>query len=235
MNDQITRKTQIGSHRGLSAAYPDNTLGGIVAASLVADFVELDVRRTADGEIVLSHDPAFGDVVINDRKWDELRDIDLGSGHHPALFGQVLEALPDTPLDIEIKNFPDQPGFDPVGEFAIDVAGLARPLDVVTSFFWPTMDIVKAALPEVRTGLLVFQGGTVADVMAAALDGGHEVVAPHFSLLVDDRDLITQAQQAGLEVISWTVNDIEVARALMEAGIDGLITDHPELMKQEQQ
>ena len=235
MKDQTTRKTQIGSHRGLSAAYPDNTLAGIVAASLVADFVELDVRRTADGQMVLSHDPAFGDVVINDHNWDELRDIDLGSGHHPARFDQVLEALPDTPLDIEIKNFPDQPGFDPAGEFAIEVAGLARPLDVVTSFFWPTMDIVKAALPDVRTGLLVFQGGTVADVVAAALEGGHEVVAPHFSLLVDDRDLITQAQRADLEVISWTVNDPEVARALMEAGIDGLITDHPELMKQERQ
>ena len=235
MNIEISSNTQIGSHRGLSSAYPDNTLEGIVAASLVADFIELDVRRTADGQMVLSHDPEFGDAVINDHTWEELRHIDLGSGYGPALFGQVLEALPDTPLDLEIKNFPYQPGFDPSGEFAVEVAGLARPFDVVTSFFWPTMDIVKAALPDLRTGLLVFQGGTVADTLAAALEGGHEVIAPHFGLLMDDLQMISQAHEAGLEVISWTVNDPDVARALMAARIDGLISDEPERMKQERQ
>lgn len=206
-----------------------------MAASLVADFIELDVRRTADGEMILSHDPAFGEMVIDNHSWEQLRRIDLGSGCHPALFGQVLEALPDTPLDIEIKNFPDQPGFDPSGAFAVEVARLARPFDVVTCFFWPTMDVVKEALPDVRTGLLVFQGGTVQDVIAAALAGGHDLVAPHFGLLVEDRERISEAQAVGLEVISWTVNEPDVARALMEAGIDGLISDDPERMKQEQQ
>ena len=228
MKDQLSKNTQFGAHRGLRLSYPDNTLQGIVAAAAVADFVELDVRRSADGRMVLSHEPSFGSVGITDRTWEELRKIDLGDGYHPTLLDDVLEALPDTPLDIEIKNFPYQPGFDSEGSFAVEVAARSRPIDVVTCFFWPTMDVVKAALPDVRTGLLVFEAGSASDVIAAAGAGGHQLVAPHFSLLVESGEQsIDLAHETGLEVITWTVNDVAMAQRFVAAGIDGIISDDP--------
>ncbi len=235
MNLQQTKKTQIGAHRGLRLSYPDNTLEGITAAALVADFVELDVRRTADGRMILSHDPTFREVLVEDNSWDTLRLIDLGDGCHPALLDEVLEALPAFPLDIEIKNSPLQPGFDPEGDFAVSVARLARPIDVVTCFYWPTMDIVKAALPHVRTGLLVDEGGSAVDAIEAAVANRHEVIAPHFSLLTGAEErLIDLAHDAGLEVVTWTVNDAAIAGRLVAAGIDGIISDDPARIQQEQ-
>ncbi len=235
MNEKQTKKTQFGAHRGLRLSYPDNTLEGVTAAALVADFVELDVRRTADGRMILSHDPTFGEVLVHESHWEALRLIDLGDGCHPALLDEVLEALPAFPLDIEIKNSPLQPGFDAEGEFAVSVARLARPFDVVTCFFWPTMDTVKAALPHVRTGLLVDEGGSVADAMGAAVAGRHEVIAPHFSLLAGaEGHLIELAHDAVLEVVTWTVNDSAIAGRLAAAGIDGIISDDPVRIQQEQ-
>ena len=234
MKLQIFQKTLFGGHRGLPLSYPDNTLEGIVAAAGSVDFVELDVRRSADGRMVLSHEPELGELVIYDHSWDELSAVEVGDGYRPALLDAVLEALPNSSLNIEIKNFPYQPGFDPDGIFALEVAALARPFDLLSSFYWPTMDTVKAAFPAIRTGLLVYQVGSLADTMRAATSGGHQVIAPHFSLLIEDPEaLIEKAHSAGLEVMTWTVNDSEMAASLVSAGIDAIISDDPVRIQQE--
>jgi glycerophosphoryl diester phosphodiesterase len=215
-------------------SYPDNTLEGIVAAAESVDFVELDVRRSADGRMVLSHEPELGELIISDHSWDELSAVELGDGYRPTLLDAVMEALPEFPLNIEIKNFPAQPGFDPDGTFAVEVAAFARPFDLVTSFYWPTVDSVKAAFPAVRTGLLVYQVGSLSDTIRAATSGGHRAIAPHFSLLIEGPvPLIEKAHSAGLEVLTWTVNDSEMAASLVSAGIDAIISDDPVRIQQE--
>lgn len=234
MNDSKTSPTRIGAHRGLPLVFPDNTLEGIVAAAEVADFIELDVRRSSDGRMVLSHDPTIGDLVIAETPWDTLHRVDL-DGYRPALLDDVLEALPNTPLDIEIKNFPYQPGFDPDGAFAVEVAALARPFDVVTCFYWPAMDAVRRAHPAVRTGLLVYGEASLDDVGVAAVAGGHAVVAPHVDLVLGAPGSVGRFHETGLEVIVWTVNDAEVVRVLAREGVDGIISDDPGRFRQEQQ
>ena len=160
--------------------------------------------------------------------------VDLGDGYRPTLFDAVLEALPNFSLNIEIKNFPYQPGFDPDGAFGVEVAARARPIDLVTSFHWPTMDTVKAAFPALRTGLLVFQVGSFSDTLRAAMSGGHQVIAPHFSLLIEEMGpSIEKAHSAGLEIMTWTVNDSEMAADLIAAGIDAIISDDPLRIQQE--
>lgn len=234
MKPRISKKPLIGGHRGLPYSYPDNTLEGIVAAAGSVDFVEIDVRRSADGRMVLSHEPELGELVINDHSWGELSAVELGDGYRPALLDSVLEALPDSSLNIEIKNFPYQSGFDPDGAFALEVASLVRSVDLLTSFYWPTMDTVKAAFPAVRTGLLVYQVGSLSETLRAATSGGHQVIAPHFSLLIEDPErLIEEAHSAGLEVMTWTVNDSEMAASLVSAGIDAIISDDPVRIQQE--
>lgn len=203
--------------------YPDNTLAGFQAAAEIVSMVELDVRRSADGKFVLSHDPDLMGMVVAESMWRDLQALDLGDGHRPALLDEVLEHLPDLRLDVEVKNSPLDPGFEPDHRTALDVAPRLRPTDILTSFYWPTVDAVKAAHPAVATGLLVDRGGSVADAVQAAVAHGHAAVAPHFSLLSED--VVAAALEAGVAVATWTVNDSHDAIAFASWGVSTIITD----------
>lgn len=219
---------KIAGHRGWPRRFPDNTLEGIQAARAVCDMVETDVRRTADGQLVLSHDPTIGGRVVVESTWDELAQVDVGNGHHPARFDDVLDAVEGFPLDIEIKNQPGDPDYDPEFETAMEIAVRARPIDVVTSFHWPTMAAVRDALPAVTTGLLVAPGTELARAADEALSGGHGVIAPHWSLLTDTAPAVVGGLvERGLAVVTWTVNDPGVAAHLAGAGVAVLISDDP--------
>ncbi len=215
----------IGAHRGLRLRYPDNTAAGILAAGEVADFVEIDVRAAADGTLVLSHDPVIAGSTVADSRWQQLTGLDLGAGQPPAMLDDVLDI--GVPLNIEIKHDPDEPGFDPTYRFAYETAERARPFDVLTSFHWPTMHAVKQRFPDLATGLLLDVTGCLKDVLREAPRHGHTVVAVHWSHLDDDEKL-ARVVDSGLQVVVWTVNDLDTARRLQSGGVSAIITDDPE-------
>jgi len=216
----------IGGHRGLRVEYPDNTPAGILAARDVCDLAEVDTRQTADGVIVLSHDVTLGSHVVIETPWEILENVDLGGGHHPVRFEHLLDMIGDFPLDIEIKNDPEDPDFDPDFIFPLLVAGLARPQDVVTSFHWPTMDAIRSAYPSLRTGLLVDPDGSLEAAAGRARASGHQVVAPHW-LLLEAESAIGSVLEQGLDIVAWTVNDEDRAFALAVAGVSTIISDDP--------
>lgn len=218
---------QIVGHRGWRTRYPDNTLAGLEACVGVADMAEIDVRRSADGRLVLSHDPELGGKVVCETPWPELERLDLGDGHRPVTLDDVVAALDGFPLNLEVKNDPAEPGFEPDHRLGLDTATLARPGDLLTSFFWPTVDAVRHAFPTVSTGLLAAPSTDLESLLGHAVDGGHRTVVPHWSLLVAALGFIDEAHREGIGVVSWTVNDPEVALRLAEAGIDAIITDDP--------
>jgi len=102
----IDNTPMVVGHRGWPARFPDNTLAGFMAAASVADAVELDVRRSADGKLVLSHDPSIGGLPVSSHQWQELLELDLGDGHRPALLDEVVAAVPNLAIQFEIKNSP---------------------------------------------------------------------------------------------------------------------------------
>lgn len=217
---------KIAGHRGLPLEFPDNSLAGIAAATAVCDYIELDVRRSADGIKVLSHDPEIGGFEIAGTSWSDLSRLDLGDGHSPTTLEEVFEAVGSFPLDIEIKNSPLEPGFDPVGTFASEVAGLARPDDVVTCFFWPTMDVIRDVFPTTSTGLLIDRKGSLTEAARHAAEKGHGLLAPHWSLLLVD-EAVSRSLVLEFEIATWTVDDREVARQLADLGIDSIISNDP--------
>jgi glycerophosphoryl diester phosphodiesterase len=226
-------RVKIIGHRGWSARFPDNTLAGIEAAIGVADMVETDVRRTGDGRLVLSHDPELGGHLVSATPWSRLREMDLGGGLHPLLLEDLLTAVPTLPLNLEVKNSPAQPGFEPDHALALETAALARDRDLLTCFYWPSVDAVRQTDSKVATGLLLDEGGSIEDAIAHALRQGHRVVVPHFALALGEIEAVGRARAAGLEVSVWTVNDPSVARKLVDAGVTGIITDDPGLMRAE--
>ena len=214
---------QIIGHRGWSACFPDNSLAGLAAASTVADRVEVDVRRSADGKLVLSHDPMVGGLEVATTAWSALADIDLGEGHRPVLLDDALASLPSTPFLIEIKNEPYNRGFEPDHRLAVEAAERARPEDMVTSFNWFTVDRVREFYPDVATGLV-----TTADAAAEAVARSHTM--GHRAVVAEQRtgvDVLSSALASGLEVHVWTVNDPVIAGELADIGVSGIITDDP--------
>ena len=215
-NDQIS----VVGHRGWPSRYPDNTLSGFIAAATVADMIELDVRRSGDGKLVLSHDQVLGGHLVSETPWSTLCLLDLGDFHHPALLDEALAALPATPVQMEIKNLPIDTGFEPDHRLALEAAERTRPGDIVTSFNPETVATVRRVFPDVPTGLVITAGVALDEAVKHCLDVGHSALVPHHSM-------ITEPPDVGIDIYTWTVNDPVRVRELAELGVTGIITDDP--------
>lgn len=218
---------EIIGHRGWPSRHPDNTLAGFAAAFEVVAMVETDIRRSADGRLILSHDPDLGGLPVSETDWSTLASLDLGDGNHPTTLDQALSAFPGGRWNLEIKNFPGEPGFEPDFRVALDTGERAGERDLLSSFFWPNVDAVKHAHPHLATALLVDEGWDLDAAANHALEMGHVAVAPHWSLLEPDPELIRRLEERGVAVVTWTLNDPVLAARLVEYGLRGMITDDP--------
>jgi glycerophosphoryl diester phosphodiesterase len=225
--------TLVIAHRGASFAFPENTLAAFEGArSLGADWVELDVRRSADAALVVLHDAALpsGALAMNLARSEIDSDV-------PSL-DAALDACAGMGVNIEIKNHPIDPDHDPsmvvakgvVAEVqrraAHDPAVYDRVL--VSCFDLDTVDAVKALDPAMPTAYLVLDPeGTTAVALAA--DRGHRAIHP-WNPMVDEA-LISDAHDAGLLVNTWTVDDPDRIVELAAWGIDGIVTNVPDVAR----
>ncbi len=217
--------TLIIAHRGASVAEPENTVAAFRrAVEMGADGIELDVRRTADDQLVVHHDAHLADG----RLIRATRSNDLPAGI--AAFDDALDACDGVFVNVEIKNDPNEPDFDTsewvMHRLAAHLSGRglgARWL--VSSFRWETVERCRVALPGVRTALLVFE---IDDhVVKRLATHGHVAVHPWEAPL--EADTVAAAHRAGLAVNTWTCNDPDRIRELMRWGVDGICTDVPDL------
>ncbi|MEO5899679.1 MAG: glycerophosphodiester phosphodiesterase, partial [Ilumatobacteraceae bacterium] len=146
--------TQIIAHRGASRAERENTLAAFHRArSMGADAAELDVRRTSDGVLVVHHDGhlADGRAIVS------ISAAELPT-HVPTL-GAALDACAGMWVNVEIKNDPDDTGFDPTESIADETVAhlLARHEDerwLISCFRIETVDRCRALAAQVRTAWL---------------------------------------------------------------------------------
>ncbi len=219
--------TAVLAHRGRTdeAGPPENTIEAFLAARrLGVDGVELDVRLSADGALVVHHDP----IVAGGGPVAETAVRDLPSS--VPLLADALDACDGLLVNVEIKNAPGEPGFDPEGVLARHVAGELgeggwTDQVVVSSFSAPTLDAVRSADPRLAVGWLLRPGTDAAASVPLALDRGYQALHPFVS--DTGPPLVETAQRAGLALSVWTVNAAEDLRAMVELGVDALITDRP--------
>lgn len=216
-------------HRGLRRpGIAENTPTAFAAAfEEGAEWVELDARRSADGVPVVYHDGWTADrTPIVSRTAAELKSAGIFA------LADVLDALPaGLGVNIEVKNLPGEPDYDPDDAIAEMVAGVMadrQPRPVLLSSFNPlTVAALVRSRPDLPAGLIHYEGIAVADAIPLALEFGAVALASRIGAAGLDEPGIGAAHAAGLEVMVWTVNDLAEATRLAAAGVEALCTDDP--------
>jgi glycerophosphoryl diester phosphodiesterase len=233
------------AHRGASTDQPENTLAAFEAAlEAGAKAVEFDVRVTADGHAVVIHDASLDrttdgtglvrEHTLADVLGARIEGRDGRSLAVPTLHETLAALSGRAAVDVEIKNVPGEPDFDPDDEAAValvhraldDVAFVG---DVIVSSFNPrSISVSRELRPDVPTGLLTNVDVDAAAALHFASEQGHAWVLPFADRVVEQGDGFTGAvHEAGLLLGTWIVDDPAAARALLAAGADAVATNQP--------
>ncbi len=199
----------------------ENSLAAFAAAHAAgADMVELDVRRSGDGRLVVVHDAAVAGMPVRRTSLEALR---AATGLELAELSAVVDfAAGRLGLDVELK----EPGYEDEVLAALEPARAAGPPLIVTSFFTRVVRRVRASEPDIDTGLLI-RTAAVRLPRRLATSGARYLLPPASALR---RGVLDAAARAGVEAIPWTVNaPDDLRRALAHPAVAGVITDLPEL------
>lgn len=211
-------KAAIIGHRG-AHGHRENTIPSFERAlELGADGVELDVRLSGDGQLIVVHSAVAGGLAVKSNPYESYRK--LADGYEIPLFEDVLKALADrTFMDIELK----EPGFEEAATKLIE--RYADPRQVMVSGFHTEMlNRVYELLPGARLGYIYNRTQDEGLRHNSPID----FVIPQFRLA--SRQLIEEVHDEDLQVYAWTVNDEAEMRRLLSLGVDGIITDKPGLL-----
>lgn len=217
--------TAIFAHRGLHLIETENTVPAFAAAVAAGvDGVELDVRRTLDGGLVVHHDPAVGDLVIS----QTLR-RDLPS-QVPSL-AEVMDVCRGVEVNVEIKNIvhESEPTYDDSGDFARQVvkflhdSGWAESV-IISCFDLTTCAVVRSFDSVIPVGWLLW-GVDLESAMTRAHVLGLTAVHPFFMAVTNES--VQRARDLALDVNVWTVNNPVDIVAMADLGVTSIITDDP--------
>ncbi len=231
------------AHRGDLAHAPENTLPAFEQAiQKGADGVELDAKLTADGHVIVIHD-ATVDRTTNGRgktasfTLEAIRRLDAGSwfdskfsGTKVPLLSEVFETLgKDKVINIELTNYST-----PRDGLVVKVCELIRRHNnhkqvMFSSFYASNLKLAAKIMPEIPRGLLAMPG--LLGVWARSFGfmfGDYQALHPHNSSV--SREQIQRVHRLKRAVNTWTVNDPEEAARLKNWGVDGIMTDDPQVI-----
>ncbi|WP_298912300.1 glycerophosphodiester phosphodiesterase [uncultured Roseobacter sp.] len=234
---QSAETIEIIAHRGAAGVRPENTLASIrKAVEDGADWVEIDVQETAEGEVVVMHDSDFMKLSGVDLKiWEatakDLADLDIGSWFDPTYaseripsLAEVLEITRDkSKLLIELKYYGHDEDLEARTAAIVEAAGMSDQVATM-SLKYPAVQKMKALRPEWSAGVLAATAlGNLAALDADFIAVSTSMAGPH---------LVRSARNQGKKLYVWTVNEPLTMSALMSMGVDGIITDEPALARQ---
>ncbi|MGI9605431.1 MAG: glycerophosphodiester phosphodiesterase [Acidimicrobiales bacterium] len=221
--------TLVIAHRGASAAHPENTIEAFTAAlEMGADWVELDVRPAADGTPVVHHDPMLADG----RAIAELSPTRLPD-HVPTLEA-AIDACGPMGINIEIKSDPAEEFWDPEHHvvdasiaFARRLLGAERTL--ITSFDMGAINRAHDVDDRIPTGFLTEDPVGVEVSVGRTVAHNHAAVNPSDALVTPR--WVAHAKEAGLQVYVWTIDDPKRMVEVAKMGVDGIITNKPDVAR----
>jgi glycerophosphoryl diester phosphodiesterase len=218
-------------HRGAKGHEPENTLASFAKAlDLGVDGIELDVHVCATGELVVIHDFTVDRVTngtgeVHKLTLVQLQGLSIQPNHKIPTLDEVY-ALVNRQcfINIEMKGrHTAQPVSDFINNYVAH-KGYNYSDFLVSSFQQEELQMMSEINPQIHLGILTQASVTQAWEWADAYKA--KAIHPHFSLLTESN--VKKAQQAGLKVYTWTVNEPEDIARITTYGVDGIISDFPE-------
>jgi glycerophosphoryl diester phosphodiesterase len=240
------------AHRGASGTHPENTLPAFAAGLAAgADRLELDVHATADGHVVVLHDPTLDRTTdasgpVKARTLAEVERADAGfrfragDGTHPyrgrgirvPTLRALLAAHPDVPLNIEVKQA-DPPIVERVLA-DLDVFG-ARVRTLLAAEHHAIMERIRRTAPDVVTSASAAEVAEFVFRVREGRLGGYRPAAVALQVppslgdtAIVSSETVAAAHRLGVEIHVWTINDEREMERLLDLGVDGLVSDLPE-------
>ena len=211
---------KIFGHRGLPRIYRENTITGLNKAFEYCDYVETDVRITADNNLILFHDPDINGQFINElyteeilSKLDDVEKDELILSSRDHIEGKVnfeikTNSLEKTQIDILFQK----------------MLSILSPEDIITSFNWKAIQDFKE-LFTCHYGIILDQEDALFEAKSLSIHDEHLFFMVESSLL-DSRNFDLPLEKT----VVWTVNDEKDFQHFMELGVFGVITDIPDTM-----
>nr|MDO8100027.1 glycerophosphodiester phosphodiesterase family protein [Candidatus Njordarchaeota archaeon] len=220
--------SKIVGHAGGAAYEPENTIRAIRnAIRMKADMIEVDVHATKDGQLVVIHDNEVdrttnGKGIVKEMSLQEIRKLDAGKGEKIPTLQEVLAVTRNViRAMIEVKAIN-------IEKLLVDLIRREQMLDqvVITSFMSYVVKKVKELAPRIPTGQIF--AWKIPHVARKALELRVKMMVPAYELVT--REMVDELHRSSVLVYPWTVDDRHVAEKLIEFGVDGIITNKPDLM-----
>lgn len=236
----LAADTEITAHRGGAWKAPENTISALqYTIDSGADYAEIDVQETKDGELILLHDDSLKRTAgVKKNVWDmtlkQVEKLDAGASFHKKFRGEKIPEFTEAlkfckgrlDLNIEIKYNGKNKGIVNKVVRAIKENHFEDHC-VVTSMNYQFLKQIKKTAPEIRTGYIMTMtyGGVQGMEAADFFSVKHTYV---------DEKFVTQAHALGKEVHVWTVNYKGDAKRMLDIGADNIITDDPIMVRKVQ-
>jgi glycerophosphoryl diester phosphodiesterase len=230
------------AHRGGTSSHPENTMPAFQhAVDLGFRYLETDVHATRDGVLLAFHDEELDRVTdctgrIEDMDYADVAKARIEGKEPIPLFADLLNSWPDIRINID-------PKLDNAAAPLVRVLKDANVLDrvCVTSFSDSRADWIKSELgPDLCTGLgpkgtfrlrLSSVSGPFKNLWGRYGAGCAQVPISQYGLSIVDRRFVERAHELDLQVHVWTIDDPAEMNRLIDVGVDGLMTDFPEILK----
>ena len=229
------------AHRGGMALAPENTLAAFErSVALGLRYLETDVVTTRDGELLCFHDTSLKRVTGDPSR---VADVDAASvrrlrvdGTEPIpTLAEALHSFPDTCFAIDLK---DRPSVDAMADLLTANPGWAERICVAGAWSrW--MEALQGEVPGVSvalgwrslTTLITWSRGYVRPPRGVARGRFAHVPLRLGGVPVYAERVVAQAHRLGIRVVVWTVNEPATMHALLDTGVDGIITDRPDVLR----
>ncbi|KKN54737.1 hypothetical protein LCGC14_0589370 [marine sediment metagenome] len=232
-------KILIIGHRGANVIAPENTLKAFKKAiDLKADYIELDIQKTKDGALVVTHDDDLQRLTghhgqIKDSILKDLKSLDFGEGEIIPTLEEVIElTMGKINLNCEIK-------VEKISRKAVNIFKKYNVINsiILSSFIHPELLEFQRIAPKLKLASLEptqylrnYNDDRKKQMISFCIDNHLYAINPFYTIV--DKDFVEIAHKNSIKVFPWTVDSKPIMRRLIKYGVDGIITNDIHKMKQ---
>lgn len=218
-------------HRGAMGHETENTLASVQKAlDLGVDMIEIDVFQIDSGEIVVFHDERVDRLANSGGRIEEyniydLKQLILDGNHEIPMLQEVLGLINNqVALNIELKGANTTERVNFIIDYYVREKGWTLDNFIISSFKWDELKKMRERNPDIKIAVLTEEDPVEAIAIAKELNA--VAINPNFKTLTAEKT--SQLQDEGFKVFTWTVNEPNDIKSMMDFGVDGIITNYPE-------